>query len=282
MKYELHPLCTLFPRLSGTEFDALVDDIAANGLREPIVLHDGMIIDGGNRAAACYAAGVEPRYVEFAGGNLVAFVLSANLHRRHLSPGQAAAIVASAQDWAKAQPAYRPEKGCHVAPLSTVAERSAQSGASERTQQRADKVAKADPELAKQVAHGKVSLPAAVAKVEGREKPTPKPKPVMVSEDRAAEITAENAELRERIAEIARDAQEAIEDNSQMAAIFEADDRLAAAMAEIKRLKADVVSLKEQLAGAIGTRNEAIRAANGYKARAEKLEKIIKATGVAA
>ena len=73
-----------------------------------------------------------------------------------------------------------------------------------------------------------------------------------------------------------------IEDNSQMAAIFEADDRLAAAMAEIKRLKAEVVSLKEQLAGAIGTRNEAIRAANGYKARAEKLEKIIKATGAVA
>ena len=78
----------------------------------------------------------------------------------------------------------------------------------------------------------------------------------MVSEERAAELLAENAELRERIAEIARDAQEAIEDNSQMAAIFEADDQLASAMAEIKRLKAEVVSLKEQLAGAIGTRNK--------------------------
>lgn len=98
-----------------------------------------------------------------------------------------------------------------------------------------------------------------------------KPKPAVISEDRAAEITAENAELRERIAEIARDAQEAIEDNSQMAAIFEADDRLAAAMAEIKRLKAEVVSLKEQLAGAIGTRNEAIRSAKYYKAKCEKV-----------
>ena len=64
----------------------------------------------------------------------------------------------------------------------------------------------------------------------------------MVSEERAAELLAENAELRERIAEIARDAQEAIEDNSQMAAIFEADDRLAAAMAEIKLAQAEVVS----------------------------------------
>ena len=98
-----------------------------------------------------------------------------------------------------------------------------------------------------------------------------KPKPKLISEERAAELLAENAELRERIAEIARDAQEAIEDNSQMAAIFEADDRLAAAMAEIKRLKAEVASLKEQLAGAIGTRNEAIRSAKYYKAKCEKV-----------
>ena len=98
-----------------------------------------------------------------------------------------------------------------------------------------------------------------------------KHKPAVISEDRATEITAENAELRERIAEIARDAQEAIEENSQMAAIFDADDRLAAAMAEIKRLKAEVVSLKEQLAGAIGTRNEAIRSAKYYKSKCEKV-----------
>ena len=272
-KYQLHPLSTLFPRLVGAEFDALVDDIAANGLRDPIVLHNGMILDGGNRAAACEAAGVEARYVEFAGGNIVSFVLSANLHRRHLSPAQSAAIVSSAQDWAKAQThgGNRRADQMDCSPLETIAGRAAASGASTKTQQRADKVAKADPELAKQVAHGEVSLPAAVAKVEGREKPTPKPKPVMVSEERAAELLAENAELRERIAEIARDAQEAIEDNSQMAAIFEADDRLAAAMAEIKRLKDEVASLKEQLAGAIGTKNEAIRTAKYYKAKCEKV-----------
>jgi len=42
-------------------------------------------------------------------------------------------------------------------------------------------------------------------------------------------------------------------------------------MAEIKRLKAEVVSLKEQLAGAIGTRNEAIRSAKYYKSKCEKV-----------
>lgn len=68
--------------------------------------------------------------------------------------------MASAQDWARAQPAYRPEKAGNVTGLSTVADRSAQSGASDKTQRMADKVAKADPDLAKKVAHGEVSLPA--------------------------------------------------------------------------------------------------------------------------
>ena len=57
---ELHPLCTLFPRVQGAEFDALVADIKTNGLRQPITLHNGMILDGGNRYAACVAAGMEP------------------------------------------------------------------------------------------------------------------------------------------------------------------------------------------------------------------------------
>lgn len=177
MNLELHPLCTLFPRLSGAEFESLKDDIRANGLRNPIVTHEGMILDGGNRYRACIEIGITPKTVKFDGGNLVSFVLSANLHRRHLSPGQQAAIVASAQDWARAQTVGRPnssnaDKSRNVAGLSTAKERAAQSGASLRTQEMADKVAKESPELAKRVAHGEVSLPAAVKEIE-RAKPVP-------------------------------------------------------------------------------------------------------------
>ncbi len=176
MTLELHPLCTLFPRLSGAEFNALRDDIKANGLRSPIVLHNGMILDGGNRYRACLDAGIEPSFKTFDGGNLVSFVLSANLHRRHMTAGQQAAIVASAQDWAKAQTAgsnqhkAKAETGPATLPdhLATVSQRAAESGASERTQRMADKVAKADPALARQVAHGEVSLPKAVAQVENK------------------------------------------------------------------------------------------------------------------
>lgn len=212
---ELHPLCTLFPRMAGAEFSALVDDIEANGLCQPIVTHDGMILDGGNRYRACLEAGIEPTFVEFEGDNLVSFVLSANLHRRHMSAGQQAAIVASAQDWGKAQTVGNPQLR-NVAQLDTAKDRAAQSGASHRTQQMADKVAKADPELAKQVAHGEVTLPKAVAKVEGKpakqkrtvEQPVALPESDELSAARYAitELADENSELRDRLAIEAMDA----------------------------------------------------------------------------
>lgn len=190
MTPELHPLCTLFPRLAGAEFGALVADIKTNGLRDEIVLYEGMVLDGGNRLFACAAAGVEPRFKPFSGDSIVAFVLSANLHRRHMTPGQQAAIVASAQDWSTAQRrggdgsnqhGKREETG-NVAGLLTVSDRTAQSGASERTQRMADKVAKANPELGRQVARGEISLPKALERVSApstsmADPPPPGPEP---------------------------------------------------------------------------------------------------------
>ena len=43
-----------------------------------------VILDGRNRIRACLADGVEPRFVEFAGDDPIAFIISANIERRHL------------------------------------------------------------------------------------------------------------------------------------------------------------------------------------------------------
>ena len=102
-------------------------------------------------------------------------MLSQNLHRRHMTPGQQAAIVASAQDWARAQPQGRNTITGNAAG-DTVADRTAQSGASERTQRMADAVARESPDLARQVAHGELTLPKALQQIEakkGREAPKP-------------------------------------------------------------------------------------------------------------
>ena len=53
-----------------------------------------MLIDGRNRRTACKIAGVEPTSRDLNGEDPTAFVLSANIHRRHMTKGQRAMAVA--------------------------------------------------------------------------------------------------------------------------------------------------------------------------------------------
>ena len=75
------------------ELRELADDIRENGLKTPIWMHDGKLIDGRNRLKACRIAAIEPDIREWSGhGSLIKFVLSLNLKRRHLTQSQRAAI----------------------------------------------------------------------------------------------------------------------------------------------------------------------------------------------
>lgn len=90
-----HPLSELFPLMQGREFDELVGDIKANGLREPIWTYEGQILDGRNRWRACEAAQLAHRPMrEYTGDDPVSFVVSLNLHRRHLDESQRQVVAA--------------------------------------------------------------------------------------------------------------------------------------------------------------------------------------------
>ena len=82
---KFHPFAELFPLIKGREFDDLVADIRANGLREPVILFEGAILDGRSRLSACQVAGIRPAFRTYRGKDPLGYVISANLRRRHLS-----------------------------------------------------------------------------------------------------------------------------------------------------------------------------------------------------
>lgn len=92
-----HPAAQCFPMHSEERLRELADDIADNGLIDPIALCDGKVLDGRNRLKACQLAGVEPRFVEH-DGDPVAYVRSKNAMRRDLAPDQRRACLIDLED----------------------------------------------------------------------------------------------------------------------------------------------------------------------------------------
>jgi hypothetical protein len=113
---KFHPAADLFPLMEGTEFDKLVADIKANGLREKIDLYEGKIVDGRNRYRALLRLDInrsaddkqffrKALYAHSAGGEIAAheqsnddkvraYIISRNIHRRHLTAEQRRDLIA--------------------------------------------------------------------------------------------------------------------------------------------------------------------------------------------
>ena len=95
-----HEISNIFPMMSEPEQKILRDDIKQNGLIEPIWTYEGKIIDGRNRFLACQNTGTVPRFRAWDGsGSLVEFVISLNLHRRHLDDSQRSMVGVKAVPW---------------------------------------------------------------------------------------------------------------------------------------------------------------------------------------
>ncbi len=91
---EFHPLASIFPLMDDGPLAALAEDIEANGLREKIWIYEGKILDGRNRYRACVLKGIDHRTEQYRGKDPLGFVISMNLHRRHLDETQRAMAAA--------------------------------------------------------------------------------------------------------------------------------------------------------------------------------------------
>ena len=157
-QYSVHPAAEIFPLMSKLEYAQLKANVTANGLREEIVTYQGQILDGRHRYRACIESGVEPSLRGYDGDDPVGFVVSLNLRRRHLSPGQRALVAANVAtlkrggDRSKAQ-------NCAL----THAQAAKQFGVSERLIDKASALLRAEArehaaELVQQVRNGNMLL----------------------------------------------------------------------------------------------------------------------------
>jgi N6-adenosine-specific RNA methylase IME4/ParB-like chromosome segregation protein Spo0J len=151
-----HPLAEIFPLIEGEDFAALVADIKAHGVHEPIWIYQGQIIDGRNRYRAARLAGIDCPMREYIGDNPVAFVVSLNLKRRHLNESQRAMVAARLATLQRGDNQHSPigeTSQAQAAELLNVGKRSV-----ERAREVRERGA---PELQAAVERGQVSVSAA-------------------------------------------------------------------------------------------------------------------------
>jgi N6-adenosine-specific RNA methylase IME4 len=154
----VYPAAGLFPMLDDEALVAMSQDIARHGLRHPIVLWRGQLLDGRNRREACRLADVAPEVISFEGDEsaALAFVASVNLRRRHLPASQAALIAAELLGSAQGPaPAQGGKRAAVVADAAGVSTRSVEHGV--RVLERGA------PELVEAVREGSVPVHTAAA-----------------------------------------------------------------------------------------------------------------------
>jgi hypothetical protein len=154
-----HPLAELFPLMAEPDFAALKADISTHGLREPIWLWQGKILDGRNRHRACLELGIACPTREYRGQDPLGFILSMNLHRRHLNESQRAMVAAK---MARLPQGVRADRAANLPVVITQADAAAQLHVSERSVRDAHKVrTEAQPEVIRAVEAGTMAVSAA-------------------------------------------------------------------------------------------------------------------------
>ena len=164
MNYEFHPLANIFPLIEGQPFDDLVADVKKNGVREPIWMYQHQILDGRNRYRAAKQAGREVEIRSYEGDDAVSFVISLNLHRRHLNESQRSAVAAKLANIQFGTFTANQHVGAANLPTPPVSQAKAAEmlNVSERSVRAATKVIhEGDESLVKAVERGDVAVSAA-------------------------------------------------------------------------------------------------------------------------
>jgi hypothetical protein len=205
-----HPVALLFPALPPADYEALKEDIRRNGVKVPILVHGGQILDGRHRYQACRELGIRCLVIEWNGHDPWLEVQSRNLIRRHLAKDQVYAIrklagqqfpelaapieqeklkartrKAQAKGQPRGQKALRP-RDRHRESADAIG---SMIGVSGTTVKRVDRLAREAPELLPKVAAGELSVKKALRDLAKRAPASESEKPGLMmhfSTDRAS------------------------------------------------------------------------------------------------
>ena len=125
MTYLVHPAAAVFPMMNDAELKELAEDIKKQGLIHPVVLNydESILFDGRNRLRACEMAGadtgedylVTTTLDDLPEEQVLSYIVSANIHRRHLTAGQKATLATELEpmyaEAAAKRTGGRPRKG---------------------------------------------------------------------------------------------------------------------------------------------------------------------------
>ncbi len=105
----VHPVCAMFPLMDMADFSDLAADIEEHGLINPIIIHEGQLADGRNRANACQnisrtRSSFKPEFREwreiYKGKQTIdEWIWSINVERRHLTDEQRLAVQVIYNGW---------------------------------------------------------------------------------------------------------------------------------------------------------------------------------------
>ena len=209
---EFHEYANLFPMMEGVQLEEFKKNIAEKGVLDPVILFENKILDGRNRYRAAQETDRECRFEVYSGDDPLGFVISHNMHRRHLSESQRAMVAARAAKLQNGHNQYVAKVGPSIDGPTSATKRSTMSSkeagellnVGPRTVERAKRIQReATPEVIAAVDAGKMSINAGLktipkkeAKVEKKEEVD---KTVIEAQDRfqkAEQLTQKQTDVR--------------------------------------------------------------------------------------
>lgn len=262
--HERHELSAAFPDMTAGDFAALCDDIAAHGVRLPVVLLDDKVLDGWHRYRAALEVGADVEFEAYVGADPAAYVLGLNLHRRHLTASQRAAAVVACSEW---KPVGKPTVSANSAPGAELGasakELAARADVSSRTIEAAKAAQRAG--LGEAVRDGKMSAKAAAEQAKGEQ---PKRRRMNIVD--ADEAPPEVEPVDEEAVAVTRDI---LADYERLSRIVESDDKAAEAWAECQTLTRRLEELDALYKAKCDELAVMTREAKRWMRKAEALEK---------